>query len=160
MRGNGRGAKGLAVGLLSVLARPVLALSAPVLSGLVMSALVVAALVLALFTVAPAAVAYAADPSPHGSLAGTRAGVGRTPPGRPLPPPPRPELTLPPMPPAPTGAVTPAPTSTPTFRRPAAQQQADLAHSTEPGMDLLPLGAGLLMTGLGLGFLALRLRRG
>ncbi|MGY0485575.1 hypothetical protein [Streptomyces sp. WG-D5] len=109
-------------------------------------------------TATPAALAlppYAAEPSPHGSLAGSRAGVGRTPPGRALPSP------------TPTGAVVPpAPTEPPPTvpREPRPEESATAPQAIgEPGpkplVNVLPLGAGLLLTGLGIAFLALRLRR-
>ncbi|WP_353943512.1 hypothetical protein ABII15_18895 [Streptomyces sp. HUAS MG91] len=99
-------------------------------------------------------VAYAAEPSPHGSLAGSRAGVGRTPPGRELP---APRESEPVPPPTSEPAATPAPRDT---ERPAAARQTLVRRELGgPLVDVLPLGAGLLLTGLGLGFLALRLRR-
>ncbi|MER5947406.1 hypothetical protein ABT127_15165 [Streptomyces sp. NPDC001904] len=98
-------------------------------------------------------VAYAAEPSPHGSLAGSRAGVGRTPPGRELPAPRESEPVAPPSEPA----ATPAPRDT---ERPSAVRRPVLRPGLGgPLVNVLPLGAGLLLTGLGLGFLALRLRR-
>ncbi|MEV0441920.1 hypothetical protein AB0I84_08250 [Streptomyces spectabilis] len=111
---------------------------------------------------------YAADPSPAPSaayydeveLAGSRAGEGRTRPGRaeplvvpdprawrPLPPPAARERRAEPKPP------------------PAADAAEPFARRTAtgppiPGLRVLPLGAGLVLIGLGLGFLGLRLRRG
>ncbi|MEV5606923.1 hypothetical protein [Streptomyces sp. NPDC052225] len=124
----------------------------------------VAAALLALWAAAgtPAAyaagrgVAHAAEPSPHGSLAGSRAGVGRTPPGRTLP---SPAVTEDALPPPPAVAETTAPASpTPRTERPNAARQTVLPGGGRV-VNILPLGAGLLLTGLGLGFLALRLRR-
>ncbi|WP_420034487.1 hypothetical protein ACN2WE_19920 [Streptomyces sp. cg28] len=104
--------------------------------------------------VLPGSGAYAAEPSPHESLAGSRAGVGRTPPGRELPAPEKSETEAPP-PSEP--AATPAPRDT---ERPSAARQSLVRRGLGgPLVNVLPLGAGLLLTGLGLGFLALRLRR-
>ncbi|MEB8344178.1 hypothetical protein [Streptomyces endophyticus] len=99
--------------------------------------------------------AYVAEPSPHGSLAGSRAGVGRTPPGRELP---TPDTTGAVLPPAPTEHP-PAVSQEPRPERPAPARQAVGEPGAAPLVNVLPLGAGLLLTGLGLGFLALRLRR-
>ncbi|MFI5658192.1 hypothetical protein [Streptomyces sp. NPDC051684] len=102
-----------------------------------------------------AALSYAAEPSPHGSLAGSRAGVGRTPPGRELPTPDTTGAVLPP-------AATEPPPAVPQEPRPertAPEPQAVGEPGPGPLVDVLPLGAGLLLTGLGIGFLALRLRR-
>ncbi|MEI5098843.1 hypothetical protein RB200_09485 [Streptomyces sp. PmtG] len=117
---------------------------------------------------APGAPAYAAEPLPapsaayydEVSLAGTRAGEGRARPGRaepldvpdprawrPLPPPPRE-----PRPDPPPSAD--AADAAGAFRRHAA------TGPPIPGLRVLPLGAGLVLIGLGLGFLGLRLRRG
>lgn len=99
---------------------------------------------------------YAAEPSPHGSLAGSRAGVGRTPPGRELPSPAATEAVRPPAATEPPRTVAP----TPPAERPRPEPQAVGEPGTGPALvNVLPLGAGLLLTGLGLGFLALRLRR-
>ncbi|GHC75618.1 hypothetical protein [Streptomyces flavofungini] len=112
--------------------------------------------------------AYAAPPPPTapyygtGSLAGNRAGEGRLRPGRedpvavpdpavwrPLPPPPR-EVRRSERPRA--TPVEPGPADAPRER--AAEGPAF------PGLRVLPLGGGMVLIGLGLGFLALRLRRG
>ncbi|MFI6683050.1 hypothetical protein [Streptomyces sp. NPDC050485] len=137
-----------------------------------------------------------AQPSPPAAsgeqrLAGSRAGEGRTRPGRvppphdfpyapdtelpdavrpaqqeavpemppqaPVPEPPEtPETPEPSQPPA-----TPAPTSAPV--RPPNGHRHQAAPAVTSGSDLryhvLSLGAGLALTGLGLGFLGLRLRR-
>lgn len=97
-----------------------------------------------------------------GSLAGNRAGEGRLRPGRedpvavpdpavwrPLPPPPR-EVRRPERPRA--TPVEPGTADAPRER--AAEGPAF------PGLRVLPLGGGMVLIGLGLGFLALRLRRG
>ncbi|WP_425831828.1 hypothetical protein [Streptomyces fractus] len=101
--------------------------------------------------------AYVAEPSPHGSLAGSRAGVGRTPPGRELPTPAATGVVLPPAATEPPPAVSREPRP----ERSAApeERQAVGEPGAGPLVNVLPLGAGLLLTGLGLGFLALRLRR-
>ncbi|MFF3496336.1 hypothetical protein ACFYWS_33890 [Streptomyces sp. NPDC002795] len=111
---------------------------------------------------------YVAEPSPHGSLAGSRAGVGRTPPGRELPSPAATGAVLPPAPTEPAPAV-PTRSQEPRPERSASatpeQQGAGERQAVgEPGnrlplVNVLPLGAGLLLTGLGFGLLALRLRR-
>ncbi|MYW68887.1 hypothetical protein GTY65_33145 [Streptomyces sp. SID8379] len=125
-----------------------------------------ALLVLPLFLggLAYAGLTYAAEPSPRfssapspdGSLAGSRAGVGRTPPGRVLPPAaetPPPSST----PDSPEGSATPTPRRP---DRPAEARQSLVPRGYDgPVVNVLPLGAGLLLTGLGIGFLALRLRR-
>ena len=102
------------------------------------------------------ALPYAAEPSPHGSLAGSRAGVGRTPPGRALPAPTAPDDALPPVPTQPPPAV---PTEPPRPEPSDTARQAIGEPGAKPLVNVVPLGAGLLLTGLGLGFLALRLRR-
>ncbi|MGK5732987.1 hypothetical protein [Streptomyces sp. URMC 124] len=55
----------------------------------------------------------------------------------------------------PFGPVTPDPVST----RPAAARKAGAAAYGDRVLRVLPLGTGLALTGLGLGFFALRLRR-
>ncbi|MFD7294284.1 hypothetical protein ACFV9W_13445 [Streptomyces sp. NPDC059897] len=108
----------------------------------------------------PAAPSYAAEPSPHGSLAGSRAGVGRTPPGRELPAPDTSGVVLPPAATDPPPAVSREPRpERPASERPDSARQAVGEPGARPLVNVLPLGAGLLLTGLGLGFLALRLRR-
>ncbi|MEU3374342.1 hypothetical protein ACFYM2_02630 [Streptomyces sp. NPDC006711] len=126
----------------------------------------------------------ATSPSPRASfddqhLAGSRAGVGRTRPGRidaqypsvadasdPLTPaldetPPRPPARIP----APdTARPSPPPAPTPTAaparpRLPRRQSPQALSTDSDLRFHVLSLGAGLALTGLGLGFLALRLRR-
>ncbi|MFI6878418.1 hypothetical protein ACIBL6_33795 [Streptomyces sp. NPDC050400] len=97
---------------------------------------------------------YVTEPSPGSSLAGSRAGVGRTPPGRPMPAP-TPPAALPPPPP-PAAVPTPTPSEP---ERPSAARQAVVPRGTGPLVNVLPLGAGLLLTGCGIAFLALRLRR-
>ncbi|MET9546815.1 hypothetical protein ABZY36_16085 [Streptomyces sp. NPDC006627] len=128
--------------------------------------LVVAVLCAGVVAVAPAVMSYAVQPAPRGPLttvdetprAGSRAGEGRARPGRadvPLPDPPPPSTPPPSVP----------------SRRPeqAHMTQRDtVADAGQPapanpalsGPRVLPLGAGLVLIGLGLGFLGLRLRRG
>ncbi|MER5213984.1 hypothetical protein ABT063_26275 [Streptomyces sp. NPDC002838] len=112
------------------------------------------------------------------SRAGSRAGEGRERPGRRVPLESAPEdaegtaapedeggqeadggLTAEPEPPRATGVV---PSGHPP--RPADQGQAAgrAERSAEPGLEILPLGSGLILVGLGLGlaFVALRVRRG
>ncbi|MVO88969.1 hypothetical protein GPA10_30520 [Streptomyces sp. p1417] len=111
------------------------------------------------------------DPAPYygtGSLAGSSAGEGRRRPGRgeepesvpapgvwrPLPPPPRevrrPDKTRP-----------TAPVPVPSVPGTADEPRERAAEGPPfPGLRVLPLGAGMVLIGLGLGFLGLRLRRG
>ncbi|CAM5575653.1 hypothetical protein SALBM135S_05457 [Streptomyces alboniger] len=115
----------------------------------------------------PGAPAHAVGPTPHGPLtvvdetarAGSRPGEGRERPGRvnprlpdPPPPPPEPSPYMHPreMPPAAAAHRDAVPGGTP--RAPAGP--------VLPRLRVLPLGGGLLLIGLGLGFLGLRLRRG
>ncbi|WP_432041478.1 hypothetical protein [Streptomyces cadmiisoli] len=111
------------------------------------------------------------DDSPSGSAsageptrAGSRAGEGRQRPGRIEPP--SDEAT------APTGNRRPAddvpeppsPSGDPTAREPGTVQEAapDSGRTGGPVVTTLPLGSGLVLIGLGLGltFVALRVRRG
>ncbi|MFH8794066.1 hypothetical protein [Streptomyces sp. NPDC017941] len=121
-------------------------------------------------TPSPSPSASVSAPAPYygtGSLAGNRAGEGRQRPGRgepeyvpdpavwrPLPLPPRevrrPERTRP-TPPVPVPSV---PGTADEPRERAAE------GPPFPGLRVLPLGAGMVLIGLGLGFLGLRLRRG
>ncbi|MFD0306692.1 hypothetical protein [Streptomyces sp. NPDC127119] len=103
----------------------------------------------------PAFTPYAAayEPVPAESRAGSRAGEGRERPGRETPPPPEdspsahPDSAAPPERPAHPIDAREAPT------RPV--------KTPEPILQVLPLGTGLILIGLGLGltFLALRTRR-
>ncbi|MFJ9039720.1 hypothetical protein ACIRF8_24375 [Streptomyces sp. NPDC102406] len=117
--------------------------------------LVLPGLLCLLCPLTPLPPAYATEPSPHGALAGSRAGVGRTPPGRPLPAPTFDEPGIPPPPRADPPSTPPSPRP----ERPVAARDTAVADETEPLVNVVPLGAGLLLTGLGIGFLALRLRR-
>lgn len=125
----------------------------------------------------PYAVSYAADPAPSAgaSRAGSSAGVGRTHPGREessardedgsgsdtVP-------TYTDRDPAEENAASDRPEATgaPEPSRPAAvpvqHNEVGPATAPEPVLKILPLGGGLILIGLGLGlaFLALRLRRG
>ncbi|MFD9904468.1 hypothetical protein [Streptomyces sp. NPDC059063] len=111
--------------------------------------------------------AYAAEPSPDPSaayydgvsLAGSRAGEGRPRPGRAEPlavPDPRAWRPLPPPPPPERPEHTPPPAAD--AAEPVRGQTA--TGPPIPGLRVLPLGVGLALTGLGIGFLGLRLRRG
>ncbi|MEV0253244.1 hypothetical protein AB0H82_03065 [Streptomyces sp. NPDC050732] len=130
--------------------------------------LLVAALCAVLAAAFPGLVSYAADAPPRHpvtsvdetSRAGSRPGEGRERPGRaqPLPPdlPPRPysppRIPPPPQQPMPTPAAHRNSAWEPTGQPPAGP--------VLPNLRVLPLGAGLVLIGLGLGFLGLRLRRG
>ncbi|MDX3214710.1 hypothetical protein PV318_04000 [Streptomyces sp. ME02-6991-2B] len=95
----------------------------------------------------------ATPPPPHPSassgLAGTGPGEGRRHPGRAEPPPTRGEGGDRPSAPVPVYVEEP-------------RDQGPAAVRTPEGwvLEVLPLGAGLVLIGLGLGFLGLRLRRG
>ncbi|MGV9882691.1 hypothetical protein [Streptomyces sp. NPDC003006] len=110
---------------------------------------------------------YAAESAPRGPVstvdetprAGSRPGEGRARPGRPDPPlpdPPPPPLTPPPYVPP------PQPEPAPVTHRDTVSDAGEPAptEAVLPGLRVLPLGGGLVLIGLGLGFLALRLRRG
>ncbi|MFF3575604.1 hypothetical protein [Streptomyces mirabilis] len=125
----------------------------------------------------PYAVSYAADPAPsaRASHAGSSAGEGRTRPGREEPPA-RDEdgsredtvPTYTDRDPDGENAASDRPDATgaPEPSRPAAvpvqHNEVGPATTPEPVLKILPLGGGLIFIGLGLGlaFLALRLRRG
>ncbi|KPI06561.1 hypothetical protein ACFZDP_09270 [Streptomyces mirabilis] len=127
----------------------------------------------------PYAVSYAADPAPsaHASRAGSAAGEGRTRPGREEPTAGDEdgsgsrEDTVPTYTdrdPAGEGAASDRPEATgaPEPSQPAAvpvqHHEVGPATAPQPVLKILPLGGGLILIGLGLGlaFLALRLRRG
>ncbi|MFK8911059.1 hypothetical protein [Streptomyces sp. YS-3] len=108
--------------------------------------------------------AYAEDPAPPSAplderFAGNRAGEGRARPGRP-------PGTLPYVPdesaqPIADAFRSPTPPPQPSAR-PAVARKArpsDLSTTSELRVHVLSMGAGLTLTGLGLAFLALRLRR-
>ncbi|MFJ6696588.1 hypothetical protein ACIQM4_10995 [Streptomyces sp. NPDC091272] len=111
-----------------------------------------------------------------GPLAGRRAGLGQVRPGRATepeivrpvignvpeaPPAPRPRLPLPrPVPPSPPSPVTPQPPEPSRGATPPADPWEEAARRPAPfTLEVLPLGTGILLVGLGLGFLAMRLRR-
>lgn len=108
-----------------------------------------------------ASISYAVEPSPGETRAGSASGDGRARPGRadPVPPPP------PPPPPRPSRPPTPA-VSVPAPVRPVLETtEADAPRRTAtgpvvPALRVLPLGSGLVLIGLGLGFFAVRIRRG
>ncbi|MEU6123125.1 hypothetical protein [Streptomyces sp. NPDC047123] len=127
--------------------------------------LVVAAFVALLATGVPDFVSYAAEPSRKNpvttveetSRAGSRAGEGRERPGRTdlpgaLPPPSTPPPVRPP----------PKPKPVPVRHRDTAVEPTGPlpADTSLSNLRVLPLGGGLVLIGLGLGFLGLRLRRG
>ncbi|MFK4069399.1 hypothetical protein [Streptomyces sp. NPDC029674] len=130
--------------------------------------LLVVALFAVLAAVFPGLVSYAADAPQRRpvttvdetSRAGSRPGEGRERPGRAQPPPPDlpprpytpPRIPPPPQQPMPTPAAHQDPAFDPTGQTPVGP--------VLPNLRVLPLGAGLLLIGLGLGFLGLRLRRG
>ncbi|MEV5978724.1 hypothetical protein [Streptomyces sp. NPDC052114] len=133
--------------------------------------LALAALLAVLAAVVPDLVSYAAVSPPkkpvttvdETSRAGSRPGEGRHRPGR--------AESLPALPlpsahtPAPTPQVTPPPRRpepTPAARHDVASEAMDPPPGGPvlPVPRVLPLGGGLVLIGLGLGFLGLRLRRG
>ncbi|MEU7578444.1 hypothetical protein AB0B50_12645 [Streptomyces sp. NPDC041068] len=132
--------------------------------------LVVAALLAVLAATVPDLVSYAAESAPRGpvttvdetSRAGSRPGVGRERPGRAEPLlPPLPPSTPPPTPPS-ESPRPPRPEPTPVPYRDAASEAMDPGPEGPvlPVPRVLPFGGGLVLIGLGLGFLGLRLRRG
>lgn len=111
--------------------------------------------------------AYAVEPSPRETRAGSVPGEGRARPGRDDPAPSA-ATSLPPHRP-PTQAATPAvkPAQPVQPVRPPGQSTtaSDITRRTAaqpavPGLRVLPLGSGLVLIGLGLGSFAVRLRRG
>ncbi|MFD6287442.1 hypothetical protein ACFWDP_40915 [Streptomyces anthocyanicus] len=109
----------------------------------------------------PAFTPYAAadEPVPAESRAGSRAGEGRERPGRESPPPPEDTASAHPDGPESQEAYLPP-------ERPARPVDAHDApdhpvRTSEPVLQVLPLGTGLILIGLGLAlsFLALRTRR-
>ncbi|MEU5955880.1 hypothetical protein [Streptomyces sp. NPDC047525] len=125
-------------------------------------------LVLTLFLAfSPISLSYAADPSPGETRAGSVSGDGRARPGRadPVPPPPLPpSVSVPPRTPEPVPAKKTAETKpSETSETRTTASDATRRTATEPalpGLRVLPLGSGLVLIGLGLGFFAVRLRRG
>ncbi|MFD9489749.1 hypothetical protein [Streptomyces sp. NPDC059991] len=125
-----------------------------------------AALAVLLVVTPPGTPAYAAgDPAPPAApspldqrLAGNRAGEGRARPGRP-------PQTLPYVPDESAQPIADAflsPTPPPPSAEPAVaskSQPSRLSTTSDLRVHVLSMGAGLTLTGLGLGFLALRLRR-
>ncbi|GEC08127.1 hypothetical protein SSP24_57820 [Streptomyces spinoverrucosus] len=104
-----------------------------------------------------------ASPSVEPSWAGSRAGEGRMRPGRPEEPWPE----TPPARPSGTGAADDVPASPPASGPGATHEEEPLDQAvtdpagSEPVLRILPLGSGLVLIGLGLGlaFVALRVRR-
>ncbi|MFI9721045.1 hypothetical protein ACIHFE_15555 [Streptomyces sp. NPDC052396] len=106
-----------------------------------------------------------ASPSPDASqLAGTAAGVGRAHPGRAVE---SAEEENPEEEPGSSPPTTASPAPRPAPHAPAAARLDGAAGERDvrgtpaprPVLRILPLGTGLALTGLGLGFFALRLRR-
>ncbi|MFE7030186.1 hypothetical protein ACFU9Y_07730 [Streptomyces sp. NPDC057621] len=107
----------------------------------------------------PAFTPYAAayEPVPAESRAGSRAGEGRERPGRVTPPPPEDTPST-----HPDSAEPSRPPERPARPVDAREAADHPAHTSEPVLQVLPLGTGLILIGLGLAltFLALRSRRG
>ncbi len=115
----------------------------------------------------PYAVAH--EPVPAESRAGSRAGEGRERPGRQTPPPDEDGASAhPDSAESPAGdenqaqEASPAPPEPPARPVDARQAADHPVRDSEPVLQVLPLGSGLVLIGLGLGlaFLALRTRRG
>lgn len=109
------------------------------------------------------AASYAAEPSPRESRAGSAPGEGRARPGRDEPAPSLAASEPPRRPPRqiPTPAATPPPAVRPLDQ---ATTASDATRRTAtgpvvPAPRVLPLGSGLVLIGLGLGFFAVRMRR-
>ncbi|MGW0907295.1 hypothetical protein [Streptomyces sp. NPDC002853] len=117
-----------------------------------------------LTAVSPISLSYAVEPSPGGTRAGSVSGEGRARPGRDEPPPSVAASEPPRRPPRQisTPAATPAPEVWPQGRATAASDvtRRTAAEPVVPALRVLPLGSGLVLIGLGLGFFAVRLRRG
>ncbi len=123
---------------------------------------------LVVLTTGAAPTAYAADPDPATSWAGSRAGEGRERPGRPdaVPVEPEDETSTPPEAPAaePDGSDSPlAPDSSQNAALPVPGVPPGSGTATveEPVLQALALGGGLILIGMGLGlaFVGLRIRR-
>ncbi|MGW7078862.1 hypothetical protein [Streptomyces sp. NPDC054866] len=117
-----------------------------------------------LIAVSPVSLSYAAGPSPGETRAGSAPGEGRARPGRDEPAPPDAASTPPRRPPrqVPPPVSTPAPAVKPLGQATTASDttRRTAAEPVLPGLRVLPLGSGLVLIGLGLGFFAVRLRRG
>nr|WP_237330710.1 hypothetical protein [Streptomyces sp. BA2] len=113
---------------------------------------------------AAVSLSYAADPTPGETRAGSAPGEGRARPGRDEPAPPDATSTPPRRPPrqVPPPVSTPAPAVQPLGQATTASDttRRTAAEPVLPGLRVLPLGSGLVLIGLGLGFFAVRLRRG
>ncbi|MFJ2771467.1 hypothetical protein [Streptomyces sp. NPDC087300] len=137
--------------------------------------LVLGLLVLALG--GPVLTSYATEAGPAGVVvdrvvrsvdetarAGSRAGEGRVRPGRPESALPEPAVPVPAFPPREASPTPPSPKperDSPGRRDTASDTTAPTrADPVLPGLRVLPLGGGLVLIGLGIGFLGLRLRRG
>ncbi|MCC9706907.1 hypothetical protein E4N62_17520 [Streptomyces sp. MNU76] len=126
----------------------------------------VAGLLVVLVTgVAPTA--YAADPDPATSWAGSRAGEGRERPGRPdaVPAEPEDETSTPRKSPPPNRTARapprPRPSQNAALPVPGVPPGTGTATVEEPVLQALALGGGLILIGMGLGlaFVGLRIRR-
>ncbi|MEV0221983.1 hypothetical protein [Streptomyces sp. NPDC050704] len=117
----------------------------------------------------PYAPSYAVEPAPAESRAGSRAGEGRERPGREAAQPENTAATHPDSPASPDrpeADAAPEPSRTTASRPALPAVEAERAAgrpvvTSEPVLRVLPLGSGLVLIGLGLGlaFLALRVRR-
>ncbi|WP_329400429.1 hypothetical protein [Streptomyces melanogenes] len=112
----------------------------------------------------PGTPAHAEDPPPPASssldqrFAGNRAGEGRARPGRPPGTLPYvPDASAQPIADAFRSPAPPPPSAEPAVARKV--QPSRLSTTSDLRVHVLSMGAGLTLTGLGLGFLALRLRR-
>lgn len=111
----------------------------------------------------PGTPAHAEDPPPASSsldqrFAGNRAGEGRARPGRPPGTLPYvPDASAQPIADAFRSPAPPPPSAEPAVARKV--QPSRLSTTSDLRVHVLSMGAGLTLTGLGLGFLALRLRR-
>ncbi|WHM37805.1 hypothetical protein [Streptomyces sp. BPTC-684] len=122
-----------------------------------------AALAGLLLVTPPGTLAYAEDPPPSAApldqrFAGNRAGEGRARPGRPPGTLPYvPDESAQPIADAFRSPPPPPPSAQPVVARKV--QPSRLSTTSDLRVHVLSMGAGLTLTGLGLGFLALRLRR-
>ncbi|MDX3638852.1 hypothetical protein [Streptomyces sp. MB09-02B] len=127
----------------------------------------VAGLLVVLVT-GPVPTAYAADPDPATSWAGSRAGEGRERPGRADAAPVEPEddTSTPPVEPVPEpdgpdSSLAPDPSRNAALPVPGVPPGPGTATAEEPVLQALALGSGLILLGMGLGlaFVGLRIRR-
>ncbi|MFF7388749.1 hypothetical protein ACFZAE_09910 [Streptomyces scabiei] len=122
---------------------------------------------LVVLTTGAAPTAYAADPDPATSWAGSRAGEGRERPGRPdaVPVEPEDETSTPEAPAAepdgPDSPLAPDSSQNAALPVPGVPPGSGTATVEEPVLQALALGGGLILIGMGLGlaFVGLRIRR-